>query len=925
VHAIVSARIVVAPGQVIPRGTVVMRDGIIAAVGPGVKPPADARIWRGDSLTVYAGLVDAYVLADAPPETGAPAGPGSGRGRPGASAEPEPPRGPEHELEAVRADARAADLVPLGKETAEGLRAAGFTAAGVVPRAGVLRGQSALALLGAGGAGRQLLRPSVAQVAALEPPPRAERYPASLMGVIAVIRQAFSDARWYAACQAAWARAPQGHERPPVNRALDALGPAARREQPVLFVCSDVLGVLRAGVLAREFGVSAQAVGAGDEYKRVNEVRATGLPLVVPVDFPDPPDVADADDALEVSTLELRSWYHAPENPAALERAGVTFALTTSGLKDAKSFREKVRAAIQRGLSGRGALAAVTTVPARLLGAERLLGTIEPGKVANLTVTTGDLFDEKTKVREVWVDGDRFELEAAKPAPAGGTEESARAGGRRPAAADSAGAGGVVAAADTARIVTPRVAGDPEAWRAPRPEQPGLLLVKNATIWTCGPQGTLEGADLIVRAGKIAAVGRGLSAPGARVVDATGEHVIPGILDPHSHTAILGDVNECTNSVTAEVRIADVINSESPAIYRELAGGVTAIHALHGSCNPIGGQCALLKLRWGEPPDALRFEGATPTLKFALGENVKQSNSDDRAGSPRYPQTRAGVEQIMRETFLAGRDYRREWEDWRAGRLKGRLPPRRDFQLEAINEVLDGKRLVHAHAYRQDEILALMRLAERFGFRVGTFGHVLEGYKVADEMAAHGAAGSTSSDWWGYKYEALDAIPYNGCLMWDRGVSVSYNSDSDELARRLNTEAAKAVKYGGVPEEEALKFVTLNPARELHMDHRVGSLEPGKDADFSIWNGSPLSPLSRCEQTWVDGRKYFDREADLAGREALAREREQLIARAQAERKRSGGPPGGGERRWPPRYLESQADEGQACLDCARRAEGEGR
>jgi N-acetylglucosamine-6-phosphate deacetylase len=459
-------------------------------------------------------------------------------------------------------------------------------------------------------------------------------------------------------------------------------------------------------------------------------------------------------------------------------------------------------------------------------------------------------------------------------------------------------------------VAAPAVMGNTEPWRVGVPPAPAAVLVRNATIWTAGPQGILTGADLLVSGGKIAAVGKGLKAPAnAVVIDGAGRHVAPGILDEHSHAAVLGNVNECTNSVTCEARIQDVINSESVNIYRQLAGGATIMHLLHGSCNAIGGQCAVIKNKWGEPPDRLWFAAAPPTVKFALGENPKQSNwGTQRTG--RYPQSRAGVEQTIRDAFTRALDYRAQ----QAEHKKGSRPyaPREDLQLEALAEIVEGKRLIHCHSYRQDEILMLMRLAEDFGIRVNTFTHILEGYKVADEMAAHGASAVGFSDWWAYKFEVIDAIPYSNYLMWDRGVNVGFNSDDAELARRLNTEAAKAVKYGGVPPEEALKFVTLNPAKSLKIEGRVGSLEPGKDADFAIWNGSPLSQYSRCEQTWIEGRKYFDRAADLAGRDALAKERDALVAKARAAKK--GGAPGGaGRGNWPPRYLEDTDMSGNEC------------
>jgi imidazolonepropionase-like amidohydrolase len=451
--------------------------------------------------------------------------------------------------------------------------------------------------------------------------------------------------------------------------------------------------------------------------------------------------------------------------------------------------------------------------------------------------------------------------------------------------------------------------GDPSAWKNTRPEQPAAVLIRNATIWTSAPQGMLEGADLLVRQGKVAAVGRGLAAPpGALVVDAAGKHVTAGLIDAHSHSAIVGNVNEATNITTAEVRIADVVNAESIHIYRQLAGGLTIANLLHGSANSIGGQNAIIKLRWGAPPEELLMAGAPPGIKFALGENPKQANWNVR--QRRYPQTRMGVEQSIRQRFLAALDYRREWQEWQArGRAaqSDAVPPRRDLELETILEILDGKRLVHAHSYRHDEILMLLRVAEEFGFRVASLQHILEGYKVADEIARHGAAASGFSDWWAYKYEVIDAIPYNGAIEHARGVVVSFNSDDSELARRLNLEAAKAVRYGGVPEVEALDFVTRNAAITLGIQDRVGSLEPGKDADFVVWSGHPLSTYSRCEQTWIDGRKYFDRQEDLLRREEVAAERAALLAKVKETKKDDGkGEKGKGEGETPPAATAAQ-------------------
>jgi N-acetylglucosamine-6-phosphate deacetylase len=382
---------------------------------------------------------------------------------------------------------------------------------------------------------------------------------------------------------------------------------------------------------------------------------------------------------------------------------------------------------------------------------------------------------------------------------------------------------------------------------------------------------------VLVESGKIVAVGRDIEVPqDAVVIDATGKHVTPGIIDCHSHIATDGGVNETGQTITAEVRIGDFIDHQDINIYRQLAGGVTCANILHGSANTIGGQNQVIKFRWGLLPGELKFASAPPGIKFALGENVKQSNWGDGSHS-RYPQTRMGVEQLVRDAFQAAIEYRRVWNEWR--RSKTGLPPRVDLELEALSEVLAGQRLIHCHAYRQDEILALLRTCDAFGVRIATFQHILEGYKVADVMAKHGVGGSSFSDWWAFKFEVYDAIPYNGALLRDAGVLVSFNSDDAELGRRLNLEAAKAMKYGGVPEAEALKFVTLNPARQLGIDKHVGSLEAGKDADLVVWNHSPLSTYTRCEQTWVDGRPYFDRSADQTLRKELADHRTQLIQR----------------------------------------------
>jgi imidazolonepropionase-like amidohydrolase len=428
------------------------------------------------------------------------------------------------------------------------------------------------------------------------------------------------------------------------------------------------------------------------------------------------------------------------------------------------------------------------------------------------------------------------------------------------------------------------------------PDALQVILIQNATILTVS-HGTIEHGSILIKDGKIAEVGPSIRAPkDAQVLDAAGQWVIPGIIDCHSHIAVDGSVNEGSVSVSSMVNIADVLNPDDIDIYRDLAGGVTVANVLHGSANAIGGQTVVIKLRWGQPAAKLPFEGALPGIKFALGENPKRSNFSIPGSTPRYPSTRMGVEETIRTAFAEARDYKKTWDDYDkrlAGGDKNAIPPRRDLRLDPLVEVLEGKRYVHSHCYREDEILMLLRVAKEFGFKVQTLQHVLEGYKVADEIAAAGTGASTFSDWWAYKVEAYDAIPYNAAIMTRRGVIVSINSDDAEEATHLNQEAAKTMKYGGLTHDEALKLVTINPAIQLGIDKRVGSIDVGKDADLVIYNHDPLSDYAVVQQTLIDGRIYFDRKRDIAERDAREIEKKALMEKEKkAEEKKGEGKPG---------------------------------
>jgi imidazolonepropionase-like amidohydrolase len=408
-------------------------------------------------------------------------------------------------------------------------------------------------------------------------------------------------------------------------------------------------------------------------------------------------------------------------------------------------------------------------------------------------------------------------------------------------------------------------------------ENANTIFIKDATILTVS-HGNIPKGSILIRDGKIAEVGPSISVPaGAVIIDGSGQYVMPGIIDPHSHVGQNGGTNEGSLAVTSMTAIEDVIDPTDIDIYRELAGGVTTTATLHGSANPIGGTTAVIKLRWGKDAKGLLFKGAKPGLKFALGENPKRTRTPER-----YPGTRMGVEDVIRQAFAEAKNYMREWDEYRkrtAAGDKTAIPPRKDLKLEPLAEVLLGERLTFVHAYRSDEMLMMMRLADDLGFKVNSFEHALEGYKIAKELAAHGATGSTFSDWWAYKVEAYDAIPYNAAIMVKKGVLVCLNSDSAEEARHLNQEAAKCMKYGGLSEQEALKLVTLNPAKQLKIDDRVGSVDAGKDADLVIYNHHPLSVYAVPQKVLIDGEIYFDIKKDLELRKQKESERKTLEER----------------------------------------------
>ena len=933
-HALVGARVVTAPGQVLDGATIVIRNGLIQRVGRNMQPPAGARVWDLDGLTIYPGFIDAHadLGMDAVPEGG--------------------DVGPTHWNPQVRAWFSTTMNLQDDADRRAALRSQGFGTALVVPKQGIFRGTASGVNLGDTGVRDRVLRPDLAQAMGFQRSFQlGGAYPNSPMGTIALMKQTFMDADWYVRAWGAYEASGRAFLPPETSAALAALEDAVRGDQPIVFETGSEEEYLRAHKLAAEYGVDAWYRGSGQEYRILDVLRGRTDPLIIPLSFPDAPNVNDPESALNASLADLRDWYLAPTSPAQLAGAGVRFAITSDGLSSLNEFLPNLRIAVARGLSTADALAALTTTPALWLGLENTHGTIQEGKVANLVVSEGDLFTEEATVRDVWVHGqaygvtrppqidprgtwriasdDEWGFEAALrlegplnrlrgsidiTGPDGASinlasaEVVAETGrvevrfdgedlgyegvallagsvrgeefygwtslpnganpsfrGSRTEAYEGATRGTV--AMNVPEIDLPFIRPMMEFGRSAIPEQPAAVVVRNATVWSQGPLGQMENADLLVQAGKVVAVGPDLDAPrGAMEIDATGKHVTPGLIDPHIHAGVSA-VNESGFAIVPEVRMGDVVTHNNIWMYRQLAGGLTTAHIKHGSANPIGGENVFVKLRWGSLPEDLKLEGAPRTVKFALGENPKR-----REG--RYPDTRMGTQEIIRDHFLAARDYEREWQRWEASG-EG-IPPRRDLRMEAILDILNQELLISSHGYRADEFLALVRLAEEFGFRVQTLQHGIEAYKIAPELAASGVAAVVWSDWGGFKMEAYDASVYNARILIEAGVVTSLHSDNNEISSRMNWEAGKLLRTG-LTHEQALSTVTNQAAKAVAIDARVGSLEVDKDADFVIWSGNPLSQFTRAEQTWVDGRRYFSLEEDAAMREQIDRERTQLI------------------------------------------------
>ncbi|MFI5171007.1 MAG: amidohydrolase family protein [Chitinophagales bacterium] len=927
-YAFINATIIVDPAKTIQNGVLLIKNGRITETGSGLIIPSDAVQIDLKGSFIYPSFIDLDADYGIPTKQNPSVNPGPQLENKFTT--------PVNWNQAVTPEFNSYENFASDTSKNRTWRNAGFGATLTHRHDGILSGTGALVLMGNEPGRNMIVIEKVSNHYSFKKGSSTQDYPSSEMGSIALIRQTLYDADWYS----------KGGNKIEKNISLEAIN----QNKPLIniFDTKNKLEILRADKIGDEFNFQYIIKGSGDEYQRVNEIKNTGASLIIPVNYPKTPDVSDPFDAELISLGELKHWEMAPANCSNLEHAGIKFAITSSGLEDKNEFLKNVRKAIKNGMSETTALAALTTIPASLINAQNDLGTIEKGKIANFIITSGNVFDDETIIYQNWVNGKQYSVNNKMENDVRGIYKfniSNRVYGLVIKGKPDSPEMGVIKNTDTLKAsgtitnenisiqfndgndlyrlsgwVKPgsfsgqgqlndkwvdwsatftNVYAEKKDEKKPdtissgstifpftsfgwteKPKQQEILIV-NATVWTNETDGILKNYDVLISQGKILKIGKSISAKNALVIDGTNKHLTAGIIDEHSHIAISDGVNEGTQSSSAEVRIGDVVDCDDVNIYRQLSGGVTTSHLLHGSANAIGGQTQLIKLRWGASPEEMKFQGWPGFIKFALGENVKQANWGD-LNRVRFPQTRMGVEQVYEDYFTRAEEYIALKND------KTKIT-RTDLELEAIAEIIQQKRFITCHSYVQSEINMLMTLAERHHFKVNTFTHILEGYKVADKMKEHGAGAAGFSDWWAYKFEVYEAIPQNATILNAEGVVAAINSDDAEMARRLNQEAAKSIKYGGMNEEDALKLVTLNPAKLLHVDDRVGSIKEGKDADVVLWSDNPLSIYAIAEKTIVDGIIYYDRDKDAAIQQAMTSERIRIISKMLDEK--NGGKP----------------------------------
>jgi len=928
--AFTNATIFVTPEKVLKKGTLLIENGKVIQVGKNVKIPKGAKIVNLSGKTVYPSFIDLYSdFGVKKPKASA------GRSR---TAQYNASREGYYWNDHIRPDVNPVKDFSFDTKKAKELLNAGFGVVNTHMQDGIIRGNGLLIALNpnSSNAYRVLDTKSAQYLSFSKSALSKQAYPGSRMGAMALLRQTYNDAAWYA----------NGNMKN-TDLALEALNRNKNLTQ--IFETGNLLDALRADKVGDEFGIQYTIVGSGDEFERINDVKNTNASFIIPINFSKAYDVSNPLLAQQISLRDMRKWNQEPSNLKVLSENGVNFALTTRSLKSVKTFHKNLQKAIKYGFNKEKALASLTTIPANIIG-NAAIGNLNTGSYANFIVTSGDVFDAKTTIYENWVQGAKnvvndmsikditgnymlyvnnknyiltisgkgakqtasVKIDTEKVKSKFSFKENWISITLNEDSVYTRMLGKIVNAANAMQGTAYDTQGNETSWSASvqvkkeskKKEEkkkkkedaivvvpvsyPNLgfgnytmpetqtILIKNVTVWTSEAAGILENTDVLLKDGKIAEIGKNLNARKATEIDGTGKHLTAGIVDEHSHIAASA-INEWAQNSSAEVTIEDVVDPNDINIYRNLSGGTTSAQILHGSANPIGGRSAIIKLKWGENAANMIYENSPKFIKFALGENVKQSRSPN---GTRFPQTRMGVEQLFVDYFTRAQEYE--------VLKKSGKPFRKDDEMETLVEILNGERFISCHSYVQSEINMLMKVAEQFNFRINTFTHILEGYKVADKMAKHGVGGSTFSDWWAYKYEVNDAIPFNAAIMHNAGVTVAINSDDREMSRRLNQEAAKTIKYGGMSELEAWKTVTINPAKLLHIDDKVGSIKKGKDADVVLWSHHPMSIYAKAEKTIVDGKIFFDIAEDVKKRVAIKEEKSQLITLMLKEKMKGG-------------------------------------
>jgi len=919
--AFTNATLYISPNKVIKKGTLLIQNGKVVESGKSVVIPDNTIVIDLNGNYIYPSFIDPYSSFGIPK-----------------TKKVKWENGPQYESKRegfywndhVMPENRAIDRFEYDRKKADELRKAGFGVINTHIMDGIARGTGILVTLNDKlNNSERIINDSSGQYFSFKKSEASRQsYPSSHMGAIALLKQMHYDAKWYA----------DGHAK---NKDLSLEALNTNKSLPSFIESGDKRKNINADDISDLFDLNYTIIGAGDEYEAIESIKATQSKYIIPINFPKPYDVSDPYAIKYLTIAEMRDWNQAPTNLRVLSKNNIEFALTTFKLKKVSEFDKNLKKAIKYGFDKTKALEALTVIPAAMLGQSDKVGTLKKGRYANFLIMSGELFDEETILYENWVQGTKNSINSLNKKDIRGTYtlttdekkfDISIAGNINKLKAtvkvdtliydsklsykddwvtisitdketkdvynstaliekNHSNFSGILILPDGTQ--TKFTALKKEEKKEEKKEkqkeekksdfetvpltypnvgygylerpQKQTILFKNATVWTNEEVGILTETDVLVKNGKIEKIGKNLASGNLLTIDATGKHLTTGIIDEHSHIAATS-INEGGQNSSAEVTIEDVLDPEDINIYRNLAGGVTAIQILHGSANPIGGRSAIIKPRWGADAKGLLYKDAPKFIKFALGENVKQSNWQSYS---RFPQTRMGVEQLYVNYFTRAKEYE-------VKKLSGK-PYRYDLEMEVLVEILNKERFISCHSYVQSEINMLMKVAERFNFRINTFTHILEGYKVADKMREHGVGGSTFSDWWAYKYEVKDAIPYNASIMAAAGVTVAINSDDAEMSRRLNQEAAKSIKYGGMSEEEAWKMVTLNPAKLLHLDDKVGSIKVGKDADLVLWSDHPLSVYAIAEKTLIEGAVYFDIEKDKLQRTAIKEEKNKLI------------------------------------------------